>query len=127
MSEPKDLVVAITARSAAEAEIIRSVLDDAGIMAVVPDRNVPWPGVDLTPFDGEYKAVGCDVLVPAEDLDRARQVLAEAKASGMAGASEEGEPLPQPGSEDEEEEEEEEDEEEYDDDEDEEDDEEDEE
>jgi hypothetical protein len=109
MTEPKDLVVAITANSAAEAEIIRSVLEDAGIMAVVPDRNVPWPGVDLTPFDGEYKVVGCDVLVPAEDLERARQVLAEARASGEAGPPEREEPLPQPGEEEEEEEEEEED------------------
>ena len=109
MTEPKDLVVAITARSAAEAEIVRSVLEDAGIMAVVPDRNSPWPGVDLTPSDGEYKAVGCDVLVPAEDLERARQVLADAKASGEASLPEEEEPLPEPGEEEEEEEEEEED------------------
>ena len=114
MAEPKDLVVAITARSAAEAEIVRSVLEDAGIMAVVPDRNSPWPGVDLTPSDGEYKAVGCEVLVPAEDLERARQVLAEAKASGEAG-------IPDDEEDEEEEEEEEELEEEDDDDEDEED------
>ena len=118
MTEPKDLVVAITANSAAEAEIIRSVLEDAGIMAVVPDRNSPWPGVDLTPSDGEYKAVGCEVLVPAEDLERARQVLADAKASGEASLPEEEEPLPEPGEEEEEEEEEDDDEDDEDDDED---------
>lgn len=114
MTEPKDLVVAITARSAAEAEIIRSVLEDAGIMAVVPDRNVPWPGVDLTPFDGEYKVVGCDVLVPAEDLERARQALTDARASGEASVPEDAEPPPGSGEdedEDEDEEEEEDDEE----------------
>jgi hypothetical protein len=82
MGQPEDLVVAHVGSSLSEAEIVRNILEEAGLFAVVPDRNSPVPGIDLTPFDGEYSGAGCVVLVPTSDLDRAREVIVEAKVAG---------------------------------------------
>jgi hypothetical protein len=88
---PDDLARAHNASSPPEAELVRALLEDAGILAVIPDRNIPMPGVDLTPFD-EGGVVGCDVMVTAGDLERARQVIEEARESGrMMTADVEGE------------------------------------
>jgi hypothetical protein len=43
--------------------------------------------VDLTPFSAEGGA-GCDVVVPARDLARAREVLEEAREAGRLAAAE---------------------------------------
>ena len=82
MNDPKELVVAFRASSLSEAEIVRTVLEEAGLFAVIPNRNAPFPGSDMTPFDGEYTAAGCEVLVPVEELKQAQTVLAEARAAG---------------------------------------------
>lgn len=82
MADPKELVLAFKATSLSEAEIVRNVLEDAGLFAVLPDRNAPFPGADMTPLDGDYSALGCDVLVPAEDLEKARAAIAAARAAG---------------------------------------------
>lgn len=81
MSE-HDLVIVHHGANRAEAEVVRTVLENNGISAIVPDANNPYPGIDTTPFDGETGISGCEVAVAAADADRAREVIAEAKASG---------------------------------------------
>ena len=89
MPHPEDHLVPVhRGESQAEAELIRLVLEDAGVMAIVPDENTPLPGLGLTPQDGQYSGLGCDVLVPSRDLERARQVLAEARDAGRLAAAE---------------------------------------
>ena len=84
MKEPEDLVVAHKAVSPSEAELVRTILEGAEIFAMVPNRETPLPGIDMTPFDGEYSGIGCEVLVRAEDLERAKQVIADARSAGPA-------------------------------------------
>jgi hypothetical protein len=86
MSLPQ-YAIAHQSTSPAEAELIRGLLEEAGIRALIPDRNNPLPGVDLTPFSAEGGA-GCDVVVPARDLARAREVLEEAREAGRLAAAE---------------------------------------
>ncbi|MBN1443739.1 MAG: DUF2007 domain-containing protein [Planctomycetes bacterium] len=67
-SEPEeDLVLAFHADSPSEAELIRALLEDQGIFAMVADRNSALPGLDLNPFDPDSGNVGCDVFVRSED------------------------------------------------------------
>ena len=80
MSSPDDLVIAHQSTTPAEAEIVRGILEGNGIAAVIPDKNMPLPGVDLTPFSAQGGA-GCDVLVPARDLDRATEIIKAARDS----------------------------------------------
>ena len=96
---PVDLVRVHRAKTTMEADIVRLVLEDAGIVAVIPDQNNPLPAMDLTPFDGEYSPVGCDVLVSSEVLDRARQVIAEAREAGKLAVEGAEGPPPAPGKE----------------------------
>jgi hypothetical protein len=79
MTEPEKFAVAHQATSSSEAEIIRSILEGAGIFAVVPEQNSPLPGMDLTPFDGEYSFSDSQVLVPVSRLEEAKQIIAEAR------------------------------------------------
>jgi len=88
MKESRALVVAHVATSPAEAELIRSILEGAGLMAMVADRNMPIPGLDTKPFDGEYRGMGCEVVVRAEDKARAAEILEEARAVGRLGEDE---------------------------------------
>jgi len=85
--QPAKLVLAHRAANTTEAEIVRSLLADAGVDAMIPDKNTPIP-FDLTPLDGEYSVLGCDVLVRSEDLKDAREIIAEAREAGAE--SEEG-------------------------------------
>lgn len=80
-NDPNRLVLAHRATSSSEAEIVRSLLADAGLQASIPDRHMPIP-IDLTPADGQYSVVGCDVLVPARELEEARELIAEAREQG---------------------------------------------
>jgi len=79
--EALDLVPFFKGSSPSEAEIVRVVLEDAGIPAVIPDRNAPLP-VDLTPLDGEHSPAGSEVHVPRSLLEDAREALEEARAAG---------------------------------------------
>jgi len=81
MKTPDEFVLALSASSPGEAEIVRMILEGEGLVALIPDRNVPLP-VDLTPLDGEYQPAGCQVLVAAKDAERARKVIAEAREGG---------------------------------------------
>lgn len=81
MVEGKKLGVAHVAATSSEAELVRNILEDAGLFVVIPDQNVPLPGLDLTPFDGDYSGTGCVVLVRTEDVDEAKSVIADARAS----------------------------------------------
>ncbi len=67
---PEKLVVALRAKSPQEAEIVRSVLENEEIFVIVPDKNTPLP-IDLSPLDGEYSLLGCDVLVRPGDVKKA--------------------------------------------------------
>lgn len=89
MAEGKKLGVAHVAATSSEAELVRAVLEGEGLFAVIPDQNVPLPGLDLTPFDGDYSGMGCVVLVRTEDVERAKGVIADARASSaLRGSSE---------------------------------------
>ena len=79
--EAMDLVPFYRGSSPSEAEIVRLVLEDAGIPAVIPDRNAPLP-VDLTPLDGEHSPAGAEVHVPSALLEDAREAIEEARAAG---------------------------------------------
>jgi len=79
--EGVDLVPFFKGSSPGEAEIVRVVLEDAGIPALIPDRNAPFP-VDLTPLDGEHSPAGSEVHVPRALLEDAREALEEARAAG---------------------------------------------
>lgn len=81
MNQPDEFVLALSASSPAEAEIVRTILEGDGLIALIPDRNMPLP-VDLTPLDGEYQVAGCQVLVAAKDAERAQKVIAEAREAG---------------------------------------------
>jgi hypothetical protein len=67
-----DLAIVSTFRSAADAQIAKGVLDEAGIESMIRADNVGgmYPGVG-----------GADLLVRSEDVERANQVLSESEAS----------------------------------------------
>ena len=81
MKNPDELILALSTSSPAEAEIVRGLLEGEGLVALIPDRNMPLP-VDLTPLDGEYQPAGCQVLVAAKDAERARKIIADAREAG---------------------------------------------
>jgi hypothetical protein len=80
MSSPDDLVIVHQAATPSEAEIVLTLLKGSGIAAVIPDSYTPFPGVDLTPYSSPGGAA-CDVYVPAKELERAREVLRQARNS----------------------------------------------
>ena len=82
MKEPNDLSLAHLATNPAEAEIVRLLLEAEGLIVFIPNKNMPYPGVDVTPWDGEYTAAGCEVLVPRSDVGRAKEILSQARARG---------------------------------------------
>ncbi|MGQ9591946.1 MAG: putative signal transducing protein [Planctomycetota bacterium] len=84
MAHEEDLVVVHTAASRGEAEIVRALLEGAGLFAMVADANSPLPSIDLTPLDGEYRGVGCEVLVAAKDREEAERIIAQARAAGLS-------------------------------------------
>ena len=86
MSAPRDepvdaggMPVAYDARNEFEAQCVRSVLEDAGI------RSVTLPsGQAIFGFPLRAGAAGVPVRVLAEDLSRAKQVIAEARWVGRS-------------------------------------------
>ena len=82
MTQPGDLVLALSASSPSEAEIVRTILEGEGILAIIPDRNMPLPVVDITPLDGKYEPAGSQVLVARSDAERAKKVIEEAREAG---------------------------------------------
>jgi hypothetical protein len=86
MSESSEFVIVHRGTSLGEAEVILTLLKDSGVAAFVPDSNTPFPGVDITPF-GEPGGAGCDVLVPRAELERAQEVIAQARRAGEEDAS----------------------------------------
>jgi hypothetical protein len=66
--KPSDLVVISTFPSAADATIAKGVLDDADIESMIRTDDA----------GGMYPAIGgADLLVRAEDRDKARELLTE--------------------------------------------------
>jgi Putative prokaryotic signal transducing protein len=66
--KPSDLVVISTYPSAADATIAKGVLDDADIESMIRTDDA----------GGMYPAIGgADLLVRAEDRDKARELLTE--------------------------------------------------
>jgi predicted nuclease with TOPRIM domain len=64
--KPLDLVAVSTFRSTADAQIAKGSLDGAGIQSMIRSDNV----------GGMYPAIaGADLLVKAEDVDKAKQAL----------------------------------------------------
>jgi hypothetical protein len=64
--KPLDLVVVSTFPSTADAQVAKGLLDAAGIQAMIRSDNA----------GGMYPAIGgTDLLVRAEDLERAHQTL----------------------------------------------------
>ncbi len=79
-SDPeKKLALAFHAASTTEAELIRVLLEDAGIYAVITNRNNPLPGLDLNPFDPGSGNVGCDVYVSEVDLAIAKETINQSR------------------------------------------------
>ena len=62
MSPSENFVCAHSGSTPIEAELVRLLLEEAGLFAIVPNRNTPLPGVDLTLVDG-----GTKLLQLAED------------------------------------------------------------
>jgi hypothetical protein len=64
--KPLDLVAVSTFRSTADAQIAKGILDGAGIQSMIRSDNA----------GGMYPAIaGADLLVKAEDVDKAKQAL----------------------------------------------------
>ncbi len=68
MKDPQDLVSIYQAANSIEANLVRNLLADEGIDAVVSEENEPLAGLDITPPD---------VLVRAADEQRGRNFIAE--------------------------------------------------
>ena len=90
MDQPEDLVIIHHAGNPTEAELIRAILDEAGIFAVVPDRNMPLPGILRTPYEGGGVA-GCEVCVRRQDAEAAKSTIAAARQAGKDLDTESGE------------------------------------
>ena len=82
MAQDSDLVAVHRAAGLAEAEVVCSVLEGAGLYAILPCGNTLLPGVSEAPFDPESTTASWVVCVRAADLNAAREVLAEARAAG---------------------------------------------
>ncbi len=68
MKDPQDLVSIYRAANSIEANLVKNLLADEGIDAVVSEENEPLAGLDITPPD---------VLVRAADEQRGRVFIAE--------------------------------------------------
>ncbi len=68
MSDPLDLVSIYRAAHSIEANLVKNLLADEGIDAVVTEINEPLAGLDITPPD---------VMVRVADEGRARQFIAD--------------------------------------------------
>jgi len=88
MTDPEAFVIVHQATTPAEAEVVLVLLKSGGFRARIPDHQTPLPGIDITPF-GSLGGVGCDVCVPAGELEEAKSAIESARAEG-GGAEEEG-------------------------------------
>jgi hypothetical protein len=68
MSDPLDLVSIYAAANSIEANLVKNLLAEEEIEAVVTEANQPLAGLDITPTD---------VMVRREDEDRARAFIAD--------------------------------------------------
>ena len=66
MQDPQNLVKIYEAANSIEANLVKNLLADEGIQAVVTEENEPLAGLDITPPD---------VLVRAADEERARAFI----------------------------------------------------
>jgi len=66
------LVAVYEALDESTASIVKSVLEDAGIPAVVQSRQSSWFDGMFVPAEGRWG----EVLVPAAEVERARAILA---------------------------------------------------
>ena len=87
MNKSNDLVTVHHATSLSEAQVVRGVLEEAGILAIIPDANTPLP-IDLTPFDNQTGVAGCEVMVQATEHARALDVLRAAREEGSTESEE---------------------------------------
>lgn len=70
--KPSDLVIVSTYPSTADAQIAKGMLDGAGIQSMIRSDNA----------GGMYPAIaGADLLVRAEDVDKAKQALQQRRSS----------------------------------------------
>ncbi|MEM7164627.1 MAG: DUF2007 domain-containing protein [Planctomycetota bacterium] len=70
------LVQVHRAATPSEAEIVKGVLEDAGIEVFVPDETTPLP------LSSRLGVAGCEVLVASHNEASARAALADARAAG---------------------------------------------
>lgn len=68
MADPQDLVSIYRAANSIEANLVKNLLADEGIDAVVTEENEPLAGLDITPPD---------VMVRISDEKRARDFIAD--------------------------------------------------
>ena len=68
MRDPLDLVSIYAAANSIEANLVKNLLAEEEIEAVVTEANQPLAGLDITPTD---------VMVRREDEDRARAFIAD--------------------------------------------------
>jgi Putative prokaryotic signal transducing protein len=81
MTEPKErIAVAYTASTSAEAMVIRSLLESAGILSPDVNSSDPFPMRDVP--DGSTH--GAEIFVPESQVEEARRIIAE--YSGNSGA-----------------------------------------
>jgi hypothetical protein len=66
MSDPQDLVSIYKAAHSIEANLVKNLLADEGIQAVVTEENEPLAGLEITPPD---------VMVRVADEERARAFI----------------------------------------------------
>ena len=66
MQDPQNLVKIYEAANSIEANLVKNLLADEGIQAVVTEENEPLAGLDITPPD---------ILVRAADEERARAFI----------------------------------------------------
>ncbi len=87
MSIPVGHVLAASAHSRMEAQVLHGVLAAAGLTPMVPDENLAdgWASVQQM-----ANAMAVDIYVPKAEAERAREALASARASRDAVFSEDG-------------------------------------
>ncbi|MBQ7171812.1 MAG: DUF2007 domain-containing protein [Clostridia bacterium] len=81
-NEDKDVAYLCTADDSVSADLLRSLLSDAGIPSMIKDRTF---GGTLRVLSG-FTGCGCDLFVGREKLDEARE-LVEAYASATTGTA----------------------------------------
>ena len=67
MSDPDELIKIYRAANVTEAHLVRNMLEDEGVQAIVTEENEPLSGLNL---------VGCDVMVKRSDETQAEQLIA---------------------------------------------------